>query len=59
MESGRVGKGRILSSRNAAHFLFCLTNVPVKAFPAVRSREVNHFHQLHAGSDDPGAKTPD
>ena len=27
---------------------FSLVNVPVKAFPAVRSREVSHFHQLHA-----------
>ena len=27
---------------------FSLVNVPVKAFPAVRSREANHFHQLHA-----------
>jgi DNA end-binding protein Ku len=25
-----------------------LVNVPVKAFPAVRSREVSHFHQIHA-----------
>jgi DNA end-binding protein Ku len=27
---------------------FSLVNVPVKAFPAVRSREVSGFHQLHA-----------
>jgi DNA end-binding protein Ku len=27
---------------------FSLVNVPVQAFPAVRSREVSHFHQLHA-----------
>jgi DNA end-binding protein Ku len=27
---------------------FSLVNVPVKAFPAVRNREVSHFHQLHA-----------
>ena len=27
---------------------FSLVNAPVKAYPAVASREVSHFHQLHA-----------
>jgi DNA end-binding protein Ku len=26
-----------------------LVGIPLKAYPAVRSREVSHFHQLHAG----------
>lgn len=26
-----------------------LVGIPIKAFPAVRTREVSHFHQLHAG----------